>query len=67
MFSKVYVHIVSRMQIMTKEKTDSKLSRFSKGKKGKIFWAWVGYQFVKGILTVSFIWVPLIYLWFFKS
>jgi len=30
------------------------------------FWVWVGYQSVKGILTTTFIWIPLIYLHFFS-
>jgi len=26
----------------------------------KLFWYWVGYQAIKGTLTTSFIWIPLI-------
>lgn len=37
--------------------------RFFKKPAGKLFWAWVLYQAVKGTLTLSFIWAPLIYLW----
>lgn len=29
-----------------------------------MFWAWIAYQTVKGTLTTSFIWIPLIYAWF---
>lgn len=29
----------------------------------KFFWAWIAYQTVKGTLTTSFIWLPLIYSW----
>lgn len=33
-------------------------------KPGKnLFWAWIAYQSVKGILTTTFIWLPLLYLW----
>jgi hypothetical protein len=33
-------------------------------KPGKnMFWAWITYQVVKGTLTTTFIWVPLIYAW----
>lgn len=28
------------------------------------FWLWIGYQTVKGTLTTTFIWVPLIYMHF---
>lgn len=28
------------------------------------FWIWVGYQTIKGTLTTTFIWVPLIYMHF---
>jgi len=31
----------------------------------KIFWVWITYQAVKGTLTVSFIWGPLAYYYFF--
>lgn len=30
----------------------------------KLFWAWVIYQTIKGILTTSLIWIPMLYLWF---
>jgi hypothetical protein len=33
----------------------------------KYFWFWVLYQAVKGILTLSLIWIPLIYVSFFKK
>jgi hypothetical protein len=29
----------------------------------KLFWAWIAYQTVKGTLTTSLIWVPMIYAW----
>ncbi len=32
----------------------------------RVFWVWVTYQAIKGTLTLSFIWIPLLYLWFFK-
>lgn len=36
---------------------------FFKKPAGKLFWAWVAYQAIKGTLTLSFIWIPLLYLW----
>lgn len=30
------------------------------------FWGWIAYQTVKGTLTTTFIWVPLIYMHFMK-
>jgi len=27
------------------------------------FWLWIAYQMVKGIATTTFIWAPLVYLW----
>ncbi len=30
---------------------------------GRVFWVWVGYQAIKGTLTLSFIWIPLFYVW----
>jgi hypothetical protein len=32
-----------------------------------LFWVWVAYQSVKGILTLSFIWIPLFLLWLHKG
>lgn len=31
--------------------------------KKRFFWWWVGYQAVKGILTLSLIWIPLLLIW----
>lgn len=28
-----------------------------------LFWVWVAYQAVKGTLTTSLIWIPLLYSW----
>lgn len=34
-------------------------------KPGKhMFWTWIAYQTVKGTLTTSLIWVPLMWAWF---
>lgn len=33
--------------------------RFAKPDKKKLFWAWIGYQTVKGLTTTTLIWVPL--------
>lgn len=30
----------------------------------QMFWAWIAYQAVKGTLTTTFIWVPLLWAWF---
>ncbi len=33
-------------------------------KPGKqMFWAWIAYQTVKGTLTTSLIWIPLLWAW----
>ena len=31
--------------------------------KKRLFWWWVGYQAIKGILTLSLIWIPLLLIW----
>lgn len=31
--------------------------------KKRFFWWWVAYQAVKGMLTLSLIWIPLLLLW----
>tara|TARA_Y100000590_G_scaffold469175_1_gene655342 strand:- start:33132 stop:33302 length:171 start_codon:yes stop_codon:yes gene_type:complete len=36
--------------------------KFKKPSKN-LFWAWIAYQAVKGTLTTSLIWAPLIYTW----
>jgi len=30
---------------------------------GKVFWIWIAYQTIKGTLTTSLIWIPLIFMW----
>ncbi|NCT40296.1 MAG: hypothetical protein GW778_01365 [Alphaproteobacteria bacterium] len=34
---------------------------YLKAHKKQLFWYWIGYQCVKGTITTSFIWIPLIY------
>lgn len=36
---------------------------YIKANKQKLFWYWIGYQCIKGILTTSLIWIPLIVAW----
>ena len=36
--------------------------RFKKPGKN-MFWAWIAYQTIKGTLTMSFIWIPLLWAW----
>lgn len=43
-----------------------KFVQFIKNNKKKFFWYWITYQAIKGTLTTSFIWAPLIYMWFTK-
>ncbi len=49
----------------TKFKLPAILKKFKKPSK-HMFWAWIAYQCIKGILTTTFIWIPLLYLWFSK-
>ena len=41
------------------------IKRIKSGKSGKhgkrLFYAWIAYQCIKGALTTSLIWIPLIY------
>lgn len=39
------------------------LRKFLKKPTKNMFWAWIAYQTIKGTLTTSLIWVPLIYAW----
>lgn len=41
----------------------SSAARFLKENKARFFWLWITYQAVKGLLTVSFIWIPLFLVW----
>jgi len=53
------------MHNIKKEKKHYRLPSFFKKKPvGKAFWVWVTYQAIKGTLTLSFIWIPMLYLWF---
>lgn len=31
--------------------------------KKRFFWWWIGYQAIKGMLTLSLIWIPLLLIW----
>jgi len=31
-----------------------------KARKKELFWVWIAYQTIKGLLTTSLIWIPLI-------
>lgn len=37
--------------------------QFVRKNKKEMFWLWIGYQAVKGTITLTFIWVPLFLLW----
>ncbi|MEM6555950.1 MAG: hypothetical protein AAF642_08755 [Pseudomonadota bacterium] len=37
--------------------------RWLNANKKRFFWWWVGYQAIKGIITLSLIWIPLLLLW----
>lgn len=37
---------------------------YVKSHKKEVFWVWIIYQSIKGIVTLSFIWIPL---WFYLS
>ena len=49
---------------MTNDKPNHKSiwRKFRKPSK-QMFWAWIAYQTVKGTLTTSLIWIPLIWAW----
>jgi len=32
--------------------------------KKRLFWWWVGYQAIKGMITLTLIWIPLFLIWF---
>lgn len=40
-----------------------KFSERIRGGGKKAFWLWIGYQSLKGILTLSLIWIPLALAW----
>ncbi len=49
------------MDTVNKEKP-SALKKFKKPGK-ELFWAWIAYQTIKGTLTTSLIWIPLLWAW----
>ncbi|MBL4803627.1 MAG: hypothetical protein JKY71_02080 [Alphaproteobacteria bacterium] len=49
------------METLTAEKP-SIFKRLKKPSK-QMFWAWIAYQTIKGTLTTSLIWIPLIWAW----
>ncbi|MGB6231029.1 MAG: hypothetical protein WBF53_12990 [Litorimonas sp.] len=39
------------------------MKALAKPNKETLFWGWIAYQTVKGLLTTTFIWVPLLLAW----
>ena len=37
--------------------------RWLNANRKRFFWWWIAYQAVKGIITLSLIWIPLLLLW----
>ncbi|MCR9268644.1 MAG: hypothetical protein NXH72_01525 [Hyphomonadaceae bacterium] len=37
--------------------------RWLNANRARFFWWWIGYQAIKGIITLSLIWIPLLLLW----
>ncbi|MEL6567225.1 MAG: hypothetical protein AAFQ22_02330 [Pseudomonadota bacterium] len=31
--------------------------------RARLFWWWIAYQSIKGVITLSLIWIPLLLLW----
>ncbi|MCR9196286.1 MAG: hypothetical protein NXH88_16215 [Hyphomonas sp.] len=50
------------MQAMSNWSPRHALKTLSARKK-ELFWVWIAYQSVKGLITTSLIWVPLVLLW----
>jgi hypothetical protein len=56
------------MEVSESKQIKEKRSWFKIKKPGKhLFWAWITYHSIKGMLTLSFIWIPLIYAFFFHG
>jgi len=36
---------------------------YLKANRKRLFWWWIAYQSIKGIITLSLIWIPLLLLW----
>lgn len=36
---------------------------YIKSNRKRLFWLWITYQAVKGVITLSLIWIPLLLLW----
>lgn len=57
-----------KSSVSLSEETPEKQSPFAwlgslKHRKKELFWAWITYQAVKGLLTTSLIWIPLFMWW----
>ncbi len=37
--------------------------RWLNANRKRFFWWWIGYQAVKGFITLSLIWIPLLLIW----
>jgi hypothetical protein len=51
------------MQTTTEKKPQAFFKKLIRKPGKKVFWIWVTYQAVKGIITTTVIWIPLAYVW----
>ncbi len=51
--------LVEKFKSWRKKVDDKSLRK----KSSKIFWMWIAYQTVKGFLTTTLIWIPLLLAW----
>jgi len=52
------------MEAVVAEKQEKRHWRERLRKPGRdMFWAWIAYQTVKGTITTSLIWIPLLWTW----
>ncbi len=40
---------------------------YLKANKKRLFWYWIAYQSIKGMITLSIIWIPLLLVWLNKG
>ncbi|MEL6956858.1 MAG: hypothetical protein AAFO88_09470 [Pseudomonadota bacterium] len=38
--------------------------RYLNENRARLFWWWIAYQAIKGMITLSLIWIPLFLIWF---
>ena len=60
------VQVVSAPSRVGPMRSVSRALQYLRANRARLFWAWVAYQAIKGTVTLSLVWIPLLLWWLNK-